>query len=198
DIGPGAYYIWAMKVASQTDIPVQKGDLADAQEYLRRITERKRCQIYHLDKNPYCWGGYDSTATGIWCHLLLGTPADDDFIRGARAFLEPALPTWRSFHQIDARIDWNNRTIPGVGGAIANHWYWMFGALAFRSLDCGREWLDTLDAILLKHQRIGGMNGGSWDPVGLWAVGGGRTYSTAFSISALQAGYAYSIRSGGK
>ncbi|HUQ68941.1 MAG TPA: hypothetical protein VM165_05430 [Planctomycetaceae bacterium] len=74
-----------------------------------------------------------------------------------------------------------------------NEYYWYYGTLAMFQHG-GPQW-DAWNAAtrdtLLRLQRQGGANGGSWDPVGPWGSVGGRIYSTAVSTMCLEVYYRF-------
>ncbi|MCI0650904.1 MAG: hypothetical protein L0Z55_03355 [Planctomycetes bacterium] len=79
----------------------------------------------------------------------------------------------------------------GEARSTINFCYWYFGTFAiFQSNDKAfREWSDGLLAALLESQR--GANDsedeeGSWDPIDPWGACGGRVYSTAMAVLALE------------
>jgi hypothetical protein len=68
-------------------------------------------------------------------------------------------------------------------------YYWYYGTLAM-SLYGGQErgkWNEALKDAVIDSQRTAGCARGSWDPVGKWCIIGGRVYSTAVCVLALQA-----------
>ena len=87
-----------------------------------------------------------------------------------------------------------------------NLYYWYYGTMAMY-LSGGREWEQwnqQMKATLLDSQITDGGNKGSWQPNGLWAGYGGRTYSTAMAALTLEVYYRYlpiydvADRSGGR
>ncbi|MEM8882520.1 MAG: prenyltransferase/squalene oxidase repeat-containing protein [Planctomycetota bacterium] len=75
-----------------------------------------------------------------------------------------------------------------IGGIDLYYWYW--ATLACRRVggSVGRTWDDKALATIasLQHKKGSGSRTGSWDPVGPWANDGGRVYSTALMVMALQ------------
>jgi hypothetical protein len=67
-------------------------------------------------------------------------------------------------------------------------YYWYYGSYAMFQYGGSRykDWAAALKEALLENQRKGGCADGSWDPVGKWGMVGGRVYSTAMGVLALQ------------
>ncbi len=65
-------------------------------------------------------------------------------------------------------------------------YYWYYGTLAVRiDKKRARKWKTPLHKALLGRQHRKGACAGSWDPVGVWGVEGGRVYATATLALAL-------------
>ena len=105
------------------------------------------------------------------CRTLIGQKPDVRLLQlSAKTILEKP-PVW---NEQDGSIDL---------------YYWYFGSQAMRGMGgrYERTWRRHAEAALLKHQRDDdGRTAGSWDPVGAWGKSGGRIYSTALGILALQ------------
>jgi len=74
-----------------------------------------------------------------------------------------------------------------------NMYYWYYGTMAMY-LSGGREWElwnQRMKHTLLDSQVVEGKNSGSWDPNGLWAGYGGRSYATAMAALTLEVYYRY-------
>ena len=74
-----------------------------------------------------------------------------------------------------------------------NMYYWYYGTMAMY-LSGGEQWQRwnrQMKATLLDTQVVDGANRGSWQPNGLWAGYGGRTYSTAMAALTLEVYYRY-------
>jgi len=203
DIGPSAYYIMAMTVGkSATDLNIYQSEINDARKYMDKLTQVISGKIYHLEGPVYCFGGYDSTATGIFCRMLLKLLVPDydtiDEDKKAIAFLLKHFPVWNPYRggaEKENQIGSEEKVI-GTEDDIVNQWYWYFATVSFlNSKEFGHEnyvkWNDTLKNLLIFHQRKGGELEGSWDPVCGWGSVGGRVYSTTFAILNLQAYYSY-------
>ncbi|MDZ4689359.1 MAG: hypothetical protein SH850_30150, partial [Planctomycetaceae bacterium] len=88
-------------------------------------------------------------------------------------------------------VEYLQRNLPAV--TQPDEYYWYYGTLAMFQHG-GPQW-DAWNAAtrdtLLRLQRQGGANGGSWDPVGPWGSVGGRIYSTAVSTMCLEVYYRF-------
>jgi hypothetical protein len=116
------------------------------------------------------------TAAGLFVRYFLGQDPKSTPVMNAAADLLLAKPPV-----------WDEKT-----GSI-DHYYWYYGTYAMFQKG-GRHWQTWnkhLTAALLPHQQQEGNAKGSWDPVGVWADNGGRIYSTALSVLALEASYRY-------
>ena len=78
-------------------------------------------------------------------------------------------------------------------GRRVNMYYWYYGTMAMY-LSGGEEWHrwnQQMKSTLLDSQVVDGRHKGSWQPNGLWAGYGGRTYSTAMAALTLEVYYRY-------
>lgn len=189
DMGPSIFYILALKIAQETDLLVSDKEIAQAKVYLDRLTNKPSGRIVHICPIPICFGGMDSTASGLFGHILM--KSDKAIIAKGADWLKQFPPQWEPFYQY---TDYYPNLL-FLENNIMNEWHWYYQTLAFRQLggDYWTEWNNKHKEVLLKHQRQGGLLDGSWDPEGPWATIGGRVYSTTFSIMSLQAYYSYSF-----
>lgn len=114
------------------------------------------------------------TAAGLLCRTGLGQDEiSHPVTRDAAGLLLARPPEWR----------------PDQDAVDPCHWF--FASEAIR--DCGEglrgKWGPKLVAALAKGQRHDASFAGSWDPVAPWTEDGGRIYSTALSVLALQSLY---------
>jgi hypothetical protein len=88
-----------------------------------------------------------------------------------------------------------------------DYYYWFWTAQALSNLRgsflekggrefWGRSWTRALQEVLLSRQQQGGCAEGSWPADGKWCFAGGRLYSTAMAVLALEAPYRYSTDKG--
>ncbi|MBL9079430.1 MAG: hypothetical protein JNL08_18150 [Planctomycetes bacterium] len=114
--------------------------------------------------------GEAMTAAGILCRSALGESLADDgpLAAGIRLVLAKP-PSWE----------------PGAGKVDLCYWFFASEALR-RAGGAGRAaWTDALQQALSAGQR----DDGSWDAIDPWGQDGGRLYSTALAVLALQALY---------
>lgn len=113
------------------------------------------------------------TAAAMWCRGGLGKSQTPKF-DGAAELLLKLPPEWQ----------------PGAGKV--DFCYWFFGAEAMRRCVPGRRdlWMAPLTKALVDGQCTKGPALGSWDTVDPWSDDGGRIYTTAMAVLALQCLYA--------
>jgi hypothetical protein len=123
------------------------------------------------------WGGYSHTITSVAlvARLFMGWKANDPLCRGAADYCLERLPSW------------------GGGNQGVNFYYWYYATLGIFQVggDHWKRWNEAMKGALLPHQRRGGDEDGSWDPVGNWCPKGGRVYSTALGALCLEVYYRY-------
>ncbi|MBN1422869.1 MAG: terpene cyclase/mutase family protein [Planctomycetes bacterium] len=126
------------------------------------------------DGYPYVQD-HEMTAVGVASRLRLGQSRSGSTVRlGVERLLVKNLPAWR--------------LRKGKDPSTVNYYYWYQGSCAL-SLYGGRAWTTwkaALQRALIPHQRDGGCEAGSWDPIDEWGVPGGRVYATAIAALALE------------
>ena len=112
------------------------------------------------------------TAIALYCREL--TAPGDHPLRAAQAALVAACPP-----------EWDEER-----GTI-DEYYWFFGSHALFQVggEAWDEWSRALVEQLPPRQREDGNFAGSWDPRGVWAGVGGRVYTTAMNVLALESFY---------
>lgn len=140
--------------------------------------------------------GYDIRGASVGRYQryadLTPSPGLPDATTAMGAFVRQCVPR----AQADARVNAQGVAIclksspewkPGT--ERVDFVYWLFGSLAFSRLPDALEakWDHSLVTALAAGQSKDGENAGSWDPVDAWGSAGGRVYSTAMSVRALQA-----------
>lgn len=112
------------------------------------------------------------TAAAIWCRGGLGLAATEKSDKSATILVQ-LPPQWKP---AEGKVDFC---------------YWFFGAEAMRR--CAPEqrasWMGPLTQALCEGQRTNGPAVGSWDTVDPWSDDGGRVYTTAMALLALQCLY---------
>ncbi len=109
------------------------------------------------------------TAAGVLIRTMLGESHSDEVEKGVDLCLK-VLPRW------DPK-----------SGSI-DMYYWYYGSMAMHQAagKSWKTWKSALETALHESQRGEGCAKGSWDPVGPWGNDGGRVYSTALCLLALE------------
>lgn len=197
DAAPSVFAIQALVVAREAGLDVDPAWLDMGRDYVQALGDPTtgRPRFHHV--MPYCLGGYDGAATLLASRAFLGMPLGDEPAKTAYAFIEPHRPNWNAHFDIPKGTPrspserWRN------DDDILNFWYFRFATIAHHTHggESWDRWRSELASVLVPMQRIDGDDCGSWDPEGAWSRVGGRVYATCFCALALQAPYAYDLRS---
>lgn len=117
------------------------------------------------------------TAAGLFCRFFLGQdPKQKPVMKAAARRLLKKLPKW------------------DVKAGSIDHYYWYYGTYAIFQMggNAWKTWSKHINKALLPNQDQEGNSAGSWAPKGVWGQQGGRVYSTALSVLALEASFRYS------
>ncbi len=112
--------------------------------------------------------GEAMTAAALFGRFLLDQdPSEKPIMKKAAQVLLAKPPVWAKGH-IDP-------------------YYWWFGTQAMFQIggEAWGRWRQYLP-VLMVTQRTDGNAAGSWDPIGVWDVEGGRVYATAMHTLTLQ------------
>jgi hypothetical protein len=114
------------------------------------------------------------TAAGLCVRLFTGARRDDPAVKGGATLLRNQPPAW------DAETG-------------NDFYYWYYGSLAMFQMGGNdwKVWEQGMKKALVKTQRQGGDEAGSWDPTSAWGAAGGRVYATAINALSLQVYYRY-------
>ena len=122
-----------------------------------------------------------STAMSLACKAMLGQKAGATVCRLQRDVLlrEENLPVYKS--------EW--RRVSGTYSERNIYYYFYHGTVGMQTNEGSpwHTWYGAVSKTLLKVQ----MGDGSWQPIGKWAVDGGRVYTTAMAVLALQTPYRF-------
>ena len=131
------------------------------------ISPHKGIAAYRVGQGP----NTTMTAEALFCRDLLGQPLSKPLLTEAHGRIGRQLPS-------PDRV---------------NMYYWYYGTLAMyvSGGDAWQKWNQQMKATLLSLQVKSGVDEGSWEPNGLWAGYGGRTYSTAMAALTLEVYYRY-------
>lgn len=141
--------------------------------YSRRGQVSSRRQGNHGQRFP-TEHGEAMTAAALLCRTTLGeTAATTPVLARSAELLLARPPSWQPD---DGRVD---------------TCYWFFASEALRRFggDARGPWTQQLVDALVKGQRGDGAFAGSFDPIDVWGEDGGRVYTTAMAVLALQGTY---------
>ncbi len=175
DLSVTGWFVMQMKSGKIAGLKVDGKGFAGAQKFLDEVTDTSgtypgRCK-YKPERTTTTT---TMTSVGMLCRQFMGTPNNDPMLIGGANHLMSDLPSWR-----------NNSEV--------NFYYWYYGTLVMFQMggDHWKAWNNSLRDMLIDHQRRGGDEDGSWDPVGFWCAQGGRVYSTAVGALCLEVYYRY-------
>jgi hypothetical protein len=141
--------------------------------------EGARLAAAFSDPYPYSKELSCMTAVAVLCRLFAGESRKTQSIRDGVKVLLAEPPRWQ---------EKKGRSLSRI-----NMYYWYYGSYAMFQFG-GKEWLtwnEHMQKALLKSQRVGGDEDGSWDPIDEWGLAGGRVYSTAISAMTLEVFYRF-------
>ena len=169
DMSQFGWQVLALHSAELAGIDVPKSTSRQMVKFLDSccISPSKGIAAYRPGHGP----NTTMTAEALVCRHLLKQPVDGRLRREATDRILDQPP--------------NDRRV--------NMYYWYYGTMAMY-LSGGKEWdqwNQQMKATLLDSQVTSGSNKGSWQPNGLWAGYGGRTYSTAMAALTLEVYYRY-------
>lgn len=118
--------------------------------------------------------GEAMTAAALLCRSLLGeSPATTPVLAASAKRLLAKAPTWD----------------PTAGSIDTCYWFFASEALRHSGGEARTAWARSMVAALVKGQRVDAEFRGSWDPSDVWGHDGGRVYTTAMAVLALQGLY---------
>jgi len=186
DTSVTGWMVCALYSAKLAGISVPDAAFKGALKWFYRATRVSdgKCGYERPGDNGSVYKDYDKkfkrlsamTAVAGYCRVLCGQSNREKRVREAVDILEKNMPQWDK-----------------PDGKYVNMYYWYYGAYAMQQYSGYRcdKWLKEMKNALLKNQRTEGCANGSWDPVGLWGVIGGRVYSTAICCLTLEVYYRY-------
>ncbi len=124
--------------------------------------------------------GEAMTAVGLLCRVFLGQDTARTPVMVAHAdLIARELPVWNDDPSQEAGPDF---------------YYWYYGSHAMHQMggDYWKTWSKALYSALVTSQRRAGDAKGSWDPrVDPWGYAGGRVYTTAMALLALESEFRF-------
>ncbi|MDA1194579.1 MAG: HEAT repeat domain-containing protein [Planctomycetota bacterium] len=121
------------------------------------------------------------TAVGMVCRFFMGWKRSHPYMIGSANYLIDFLPRWMEGLEKGMAIAWY-------------HYYWYYGTLAMHQMGgrYWRAWNEKIKKMYTEKQRTSPPDlVGSWDP-DTAVLNGGRLFSTAMSILALESYYRFS------
>ena len=141
--------------------------------------EGSKLLSFYGDEYPFSKDLSCMTAVGVLCRLFAGQTRREDKLKMGVDLLMEELP------------EWTPQT--GRRQSKINMYYWYYATYALFQFG-GTKWKDWNEAMieaLVRNQRVGGCEDGSWDPIGEWGAAGGRVYATAIGAMTLEVYYRY-------
>ena len=182
DTSVTGWFILALKAARTAGLAVPDRAFFDARAWLDRTTSSRGATGYAgPDGLSAVLGGNEAhyepvpcmTAVGVVCRLFTGQKASERAVRQGAQVLSDCPPAWEP-----RRL---------------NFYYWYYATYAQFQVggQAWERWNPAMKEALLPHQRQGGCEDGSWDPIDEWGGPGGRVYATAINALTLEIYYRY-------
>lgn len=136
-------------------------------------------QKHYPEPYPYSKDLSCMTAVGVLCRIFAGEKTNTDAIKQGTSVLMDQIPRWRPQE--------------GKRKSKINLYYWYYATYAMFQIGGSkwREWNEAMIEALVRNQRVGGCEDGSWDPIGEWGIAGGRVYNTAIGAMTLEVYYRF-------
>ncbi len=183
DTSMTGWAVLALKSAKLSDLEVPPEAFQGAKNWLDKVTDdsfRKTGYTQKADNGARTAEAQKyapteaMTAVALTGRIFMGEPLDSPKVKGAATLLRNMPPKWD----------------PESGN---DFYYWYYGTLAMFQMggEHWKVWNNAMKEALVKTQRRGGDEDGSWDPSDAWGSAGGRVYSTAANILSLEIYYRY-------
>lgn len=186
DTSVTGWMVTALKAGKRAGLDVPDEAFLGARRWFVRATSREGEVGYSLPGGGSSFlssndGKFDPlptmTGVAVLCRIFAGERRSADRIRLGGKVLSQSRPTWTK----------------RKGLRKVNFYYWYYGTNSMFQLG-GPNWLEwnkSMQKALLPTQCIGGVEDGSWPPVGEWCLAGGRVYATAINALTLETYYRY-------
>ncbi len=187
DMSVTGWCVLALQSARLAGLAVPDDAFRDALAFVNRTTDPVTGRVGYmraadalakvvvLGKNEEFAHHPTTTAAGIAVRLLCGLAPGDSVLQQGAIYLDADLPAWSADHR------------------SADFYYWYWGSLAltlYADSAAGQRfaprWNARLISLLRERQAQGGCDRGSWAPVDRWSFEGGRVYTTALGVLALE------------
>jgi hypothetical protein len=188
DMSITSWAICAYQAGKDFKLLVNENALKDAADCMDRLTDptngrtgytkRGECSSRHPGDHATRFPPQKAealTGASLFCRVLLGeTPVTQPIMKLQADLIVSKPPKALN----DGSID---------------HYYWYYASNAMYQMggEHWKRWRRFLHEAVVKTQRQDGNFKGSWDPDGAWGEDGGRIYSTAMAVLALQSEYRY-------
>lgn len=171
DLAVTGWMIQALFMGRKAQVPLSAVHFLKAQEFLQTRFSTKAGRAFYLSPQEIPLlnaSGTDSLTATYWiCASLFQQKIFP------QSLLLLTSPEWRP-----KRV---------------NYYYWLRGSEALRMTraESYESWYQYLAQACVPHQEKKGCASGSFPPIDVWSTSGGRLYSTAMAILALQSSYRY-------
>jgi hypothetical protein len=183
DTSVTAWMVTALDQARRAGIEVDPKTTEGAVRYLKEVTDSLTGRVGYstftsrsartpANKQFPPDSGEAMTGAGMYAMILM----DEEYADGTMAEKQRAL-------MLKMQPEWE----PEGFGMDLYYWHWASRALARNGGKAGRNWRSALERAAKSGQVGKGELKGSWGPVGPWGYVGGRAYSTAMVLLALEA-----------
>lgn len=174
DLSVSAWFIAQLKVAKSAGLKVPASSIDGIINFLDQVEEKT---AHGGHRYGYMAPGHAIRTTFIGCYsrMTLGWKREDVKDGVTYALNQGGLPKWDD------------------KGAFVDLYHWYYGSLACfqQGGDAWKSWNAALKKELVEHQRKGGDEDGSFDPVGAYAEYVGRAGQTALAALCLEVYYRY-------
>jgi hypothetical protein len=193
DVSVTGWFVMQLKSASIAGLRVDGKGFQGAMVFLDEITTKPGDNAndpyggragYTSHPGNRATGGMFTTTTAMAMlgRLFMGWRHNDPVLVGGAQYLMENLPEYGNFDHCR-----------GNGGQWP-FYYWYYGTLVMFQMggNYWKAWNGALRDMLIRHQRKGGDQDGSWDPIGAGETKyAGRVYSTALGALCLEVYYRY-------
>ena len=186
DASVGGWMVSALHTARLAGLAVPDRTWQGARKFFDSVTNREKGYTsYMAGMQP---SSAALVAVGLLCNQYLGEEDNSGYVKLASKAILQFPPRWVILTERD-RMELENMAVRSPGAN--DYYFWYYASLALHQ---GRgwewaEWHPKVRETLIKAQVRDGEDHGSWPPLSRWSVRGGRVYSTAMAILALEVYY---------
>jgi|TARA_B100001971_G_C18211390_1_gene550922 hypothetical protein len=167
DLSVSGWQLMALKSAKLGGISVPAAPFVNVRKFFNSVGFDGNGFRYQPGRTP----SSAMIAEGLFCEQILRGGKVNPQIEKCVGLIQKKLPS--------------SRTV--------DYYYWYYGSLAMRQTQgkAWENWNDKLKPILLRKQKRGGTNDGSWDPEGKNGTIAGRCVTTSMAALSLEVYYRY-------